>query len=330
MTKSGNPQIHKGLARVTGFSDNVNVRDFSRVDVVIVGAGPAGLSAALWAHELGLSCEILERSGEVGGQLLVTYNPINNYLGRDSADGREMRDAFLAQVTARGISVRCGAGIIAVGTSPITAMLDSGETIESRALVLATGVRRRRLQVPGESEFLARGIIDSGKKNAKLVRDKNVVIVGGGDAALENALILGESAASVTLVHRRSGFSARPEFVASVASHPTVRVLTGATVESVNGGSAVESVTVRTPDAVETVPADAVLIRIGVEPNSDLFRGITGLNSAGYVTVDRNCRTDREGLYAVGDVANPVSPTISSAAGMGATAAKAISAWINN
>jgi thioredoxin reductase (NADPH) len=155
--------------------------------------------------------------------------------------------------------------------------------------------------------------------------------VGGGDAALENALILGETASSVTLVHRRAEFRARAEFLEKVKNNPKIEILTETVVREISGGERLETVAVENQSSRETrsIPAAALLVRVGVEPSTELFRGLLALDKNGYVEIDRNCETGIRGVFAVGDVANPLSPTVSSAVGMGATAAKVIFSWLN-
>ena len=301
------------------------------LDVLIIGGGVAGLSTALWCDELELSALMLEAEAEPGGQLLWVHNEIGNYLGREAQNGRELRDVFLEQTAARRFETRLGARVAQADPEEKQILLTGGERFSARAIVVATGIRRRRLGIAGEEEFKGRGLIASGKQSADEVAGKNAVIVGGGDAAFENALILAETARRVTLVHRRAAFSARREFVRKVEAHPRIEILTEAAAEELAGGARLESVRIRHLGSGErrVLPADVVLIRIGVEPNTEIFRGKLKLDRAGYIEIDRDCGTSVEGVYAVGDVANPLAPTIASAAGMGATAAKAILSWLN-
>ncbi len=301
-------------------------------DVIIIGCGPAGMSAALWAHELGLRPVILESEPEPGGQLLSTFNPITNHLGAESRNGRELRDVFAEQLAGRGLSPVLGDAVATIDPNAMSVRLASGTVFRARGIIAATGVRRRRLGVPGEDEFRGKGIISSGKRDAESARDKEVVIIGGGDAAFENVLILGEHARSVTLIHRRDGFSAREEFVEQVRAQPDTVIRTGTVVRAINGDGHVTGLTVEDArtGAIESVPADVILIRIGVEPNTDLLKGVVDLDRTGYVTVDRECRTSRPGIYAVGDCASPASPTVSTAVGTGATALKSFHSWLNH
>ncbi len=300
-------------------------------DVAVLGAGPAGLSAALWCDDLGLDAVVLEKAAEAGGQLLRVYNAVRNHLGTEAENGRELCDRFLRQLGGRKFALRLNAEIARADLARRRLTLRSGERIDARAVVIATGVRRRRLGVEGEREFEGRGIIDSGKKNLARVAGQSVLIVGGGDAAAENALILAETARSVTLVHRRREFAARAEFLDQIQNNPKIRVLTETIVERVVGAEKLERVEIKNlrTGEKEAFSAAALLIRIGVEPNSDLFRGQIGLDDAGYIDIDRDGRTSAAGVFAAGDVANPLSPTVSTAVGGGATVAKAILAWLN-
>src|SRR5918911_5333836 len=137
-------------------------------DVIIIGAGPAGLSAALWCDELGLDTLVIEQAAEVGGQLLRVHNPVENYLGLRAANGRELRDLFAAQVEDKEFDLWTEAEVESVDLKAKRVRLRSGEELQSIALILATGVRRRKLGVPGEEEFAGRGVLESGR----LDRDK--------------------------------------------------------------------------------------------------------------------------------------------------------------
>jgi thioredoxin reductase (NADPH) len=175
-----------------------------------------------------------------------------------------------------------------------------------------------------------KGVLVSGSRDRREVSGKRVAIVGGGDAALENALILSEFASKVYVIHRRKAFSARSEFVEKVAAKHNVETLYSTTILAINGSERLDSVTTLETDREESreLAVDALLIRIGVEPNSELIAGQVETDERGYITVDRTGRTSLKRVYAVGDVANPVAPTIATSVGTGAAAAKAIAAAI--
>lgn len=293
-------------------------------DALIIGGGPGGLSAAFWCAELGLKAALVEKETELGGQLLWTFNPITNYLGVTARNGRELRDHFLQHIASSDFTHILGATVIKADLAKKVVDLDDGTQLSGKVIVIATGVRRRGLDVPGEDEFKGRGILASGAGSKDEVGGKTVLIAGGGDAALENALILSESAAKVIVVHRRSEFAARKEFVERAENRSNIEFVMNSNVMAIIGNAAVETVEIENiiSSEREKISVDAVLIRIGVEPNTELFHGQIDLDAAGYVLVNSQCETSLADVYAVGDVANPASPTISTAVGNGAAAAK--------
>ncbi len=295
-------------------------------DVIIIGGGAAGLSAALWCDELGLTTLLLEARAELGGQLLRVYNPIKNHLGIETANGRELRDIFAEQVEKRAFEIRLQATITKTNFLEKSVSLESGETIFANSIIIAAGVRRRKLNVAGEDEFVGRGIIESGRRDAATVENKMVAVVGGGDAAFENALILAETAANVALFHRQKNFRARAEFIEQVRKHPKIQISAATIVRKINGNERVENVELENLETGEIYRQniEAIVIRAGVEPNTDFLDGQLETDAQGYITTNQNCQTNLEGIYAVGDVANPLAPTVSGAVGAGATAAKTI------
>ncbi len=301
----------------------MNARSF---DVIIIGCGPAGISALLWASELGLRAVALEAENEAGGQLLRTFNRIENHLGAEAGDGREMRDLFLGQLKGRKADIRMGTKVKTIRTDLRQVVTNDGSALSYRALLIATGVRRRALGVPGETEFQGRGILQSGKNEAERAKGKSAVVVGGGDAAFENVLILSEFAEKVSLIHRRDEFTARKEFVDAVNEAPNTELLKNRVVTRITGNTEVESVIVRNiQDGRSTdLKSEIIVIRIGVVPNSEIVRGICETDERGYIKVDSNGLTTAKHIFAAGDVANPNSPTISSAVGMSSTAVKTI------
>ena len=301
-------------------------QDKFEYDVIIAGGGPAGLSALLWCEDLGLDALLLEKDNETGGQLLRTHNVINNYLGIKASNGRELSDIFLRQLPKKKTSLLTGAEIVKADLANKKVTLADSTTYSSRGIIIATGVRRRKLMVPGEDEFRHRGIIDSGVKARNDVSGKTVVIIGGGDAAVENALILSETAHKIHLVHRNRTFKARTEFVQKARKKNNIEFCLDNQITKICGNKAIEYVESRhlNSGVISRVETDAVLIRIGTEPNTDLFSGQLALDRAHYVMTDRNCATSQPGVYAVGDVANQAAPTISTAVGNGSSAVKAL------
>ncbi|MEO6392763.1 MAG: NAD(P)/FAD-dependent oxidoreductase, partial [Pyrinomonadaceae bacterium] len=193
-------------------------------DVIIIGAGPAGLSAAAWCDELGLDTLVLEARSDIGGQLHRIYHPINNYLGIQSANGAELRQRFSDHVASAEFDLWTDVEIEQTDLRARSITLHSGEVLKSICLVIATGVRRRVLGVPGEAELTGQGVAESGHRDREFLTGKDICIVGGGDAAVENALMLAEVCPTVTLVHRGPKLKARPEFAEKLKGNHCVTV----------------------------------------------------------------------------------------------------------
>ncbi len=297
-------------------------------DVIIIGAGPAGLSAARWCDELGLDTLVLEQAEEVGGQLLSVYNPIENYLGVLAKNGGELRDLFVAQTQASDFDLWTNVEIENVDLKARRVALRSGEELQSIAIIIATGLRRRRLGIPGETEFSGRGIIESATRDREQFAGKDVCVIGGGDATAENALLLAEVCPTVTLVNRGRKMRARREFTEQLHTHHCITVFPESRVLRILGTDAIEAVEIERGGALKPfqMAVQGVLVRIGWEPNSDFIRGQLELDEKGYVVVGAYHETSVANVFAIGDVANPLAPTIAGAVGAGATAAKVIAA----
>jgi thioredoxin reductase (NADPH) len=300
-------------------------------DVIIIGAGPAGLSTAFWCDELGLDTLVVEQGEEVGGQLRRVYNPINNYLGLKARNGAELLERFAADVDSAEFDLWTQTNITSVDLKAKRVSLASGEELQSIAIVIATGVRPRELGVPGEKEFAGKGMIESGARDRERFAGQDVCVVGGGDAAVENALLLAEICPTVTLVHRGKKLRARPEFTEQLQSKHCITVFTESVLTRIMGGDHVEAVEIQRKQGLKPfqLAVRGVLIRIGVEPNTQLFRDQVETDERGYIAVNSRQETNVSMVFAVGDVSNPVAPTISSATGAGATAAKVIASRLN-
>ncbi len=294
-------------------------------DVLIIGAGPAGLSAARWGDELGLDTLVLEQSEEVGGQLLSIHNPIENYLGLHAANGRELRDRFVEQTKDSDFDLWTNVEIAGVELKAKRVTLRSGEELKAIAIVIATGLRRRKLGIPGEDEFVGRGMIES-SGDRQAFAGKDVCVVGGGDAAAENALLFAEVCPTVTLIHRGRKLRARREFTEQLHTNHRITVFSESVVHRIIGREKVEAVEIERAGAIKPfqMAVQGVIVRIGFAPNTELFRDQLELDERGYVLINGVQETSLENVFAVGDVANLLSPTISSAVGGGATAAKVI------
>ena len=300
-------------------------------DVIIIGAGPAGLSTARWCDELGLDTLVLEQAEQVGGQLHRVYNPISNYLGLKAQNGPELLEHFTADLDDDEFDLCTQTSISSVDLKAKRISLASGEELQSIAIVVATGVRSRELGVPGEKEFIGKGMIESGARDREQFAGHDVCVVGGGDAAVENALLLAEVCPTVTLVHRGKKLRARREFTEQLQAKHCITVFTESVLTRIIGSDRVEAVEIQRKQGMKPfqLAVRGVLIRIGVDPNTDLFREQLETDERGYVVVNSQQETNVPMVFAVGDVSNPVAPTINSATGAGATAAKVIASRLN-
>jgi thioredoxin reductase (NADPH) len=298
---------------------NVSTTEY---DVLIVGGGPAGIAAGIWCSELGMSSAIIESSSAIGGQLLNIFNPIENYPGVIAKNGTELRDRFVKNLEARNCEVLLNCEVDSFDFDKLEVAVASGNIFKGKAIVLAMGVRRRRLDVPGEEEFLGKGILHSGAKEAAMVSGKRVLVVGGGDAAVENVLILSKYAKDVILVHRGSKLSARSEFVEQLNNTANVTVMFETEIRSFTGEDKLSSATLanKNTNAESILNIDNAIVRIGFQPNSELLVNHINCNESGYVMVDRSCRTNFARVFAAGDLCRPSSQTIASSIGDAVTA----------
>ncbi|MGQ9531979.1 MAG: thioredoxin-disulfide reductase [Desulfotomaculales bacterium] len=291
-------------------------------ELVIVGGGPAGLAAALYAARAGLDT-VLYEEGMPGGKAATTER-IENYPGfPDGIGGVELMMNMQAQAQ------RFGARMVNVGVQAIEPgdgqfVLQTGEgRVTARAVILATGVTPRPLNVKGEAEFTGRGISFCATCDGPLFRDRVVAVVGGGDAAVEEALFLSRFARKVYLIHRRDALRATKVLQDRAFAEPKIEFLWHSVVQEVLGGPTVEAVLLRDVRSGETraVAVDGVFVYIGMEPNSRLVRGLVALDEQGYVITDEEMRTSRPGIFAAGDVRRKTLRQVVTAVADGAIAA---------
>jgi len=294
-------------------------------DVLIFGGGPAGMSALIWCHSLGLRGVAFERTPEPGGQMLSMYHQIPDYPGLPLITGREMRDRFLDHINSLGLDLRTGCKIegLRLAAKEFTC---NGELYRGRAVIIATGARKRGLDLPGEERFRSSGISYSATRDHSLYAGRIVAVVGGGDSAFENALILSRVCPRVYLIHRSDSFRAREEWVSQARQTSSITMLPFHTVAAIHGRDSIEAVTL-TDSSTRTekmVEIGGLFIKIGIAPNTEDFAGQIEMDDEGYLITDRSQRTSVEMVYAAGDVCRPVCLSVATAVGHGAIAAKAI------
>jgi thioredoxin reductase (NADPH) len=293
-------------------------------DLVIVGCGPAGISAAIWADDLHLRAVTLELDRHTGGQLRRVYNAVSNYPGIDALNGEALAEVFARSLVSRPVDFRLESAASSIDSSSRSVVVGR-DSIVTRFVVLATGVRPRTLDVPGADAFAGLGVHGSATRHADDYVHARVVVVGGGDAALEEALILANVCEEVTIVHRRAAFSGRTDFRARVAANARIVTLLDSRVLAIGGMDRVEWVRIATPEGERELRTNAVFPCLGVEPNSELVRSLVALDERGFVVTNERQRTTLDWIYAAGDVCSHSSLTVASAVGQGAAAVKDIS-----
>jgi thioredoxin reductase (NADPH) len=293
-------------------------------DLIIVGAGPAGVSAALWARSLELEPLVLERAGRTGGQLHLIHFALRNVAGSVGLTGAELA----ARMTPSGpppFDLRLGAEVTSIDPDRGAVHLADGAVLETRALLIAAGARRRRLDAASAERLTGHGVSYSATRDRARFAGRTMLVVGGGDAAYENALILADAGCPVTLVVRGAP-RARREFRERVASRATISVRERARVLEVLGEDQVTGARIERPDGVESVVCEGIVVKIGMAPNSEPYRSALETDREGYLVVDPALRTRHRQVWAAGDITRPAPSGIPVAWGQGARAAVAIRA----
>lgn len=299
-------------------------------NVVILGGGPAGLTAAVYTARANLAPLVVE-GNEAGGQLMLT-TLVENYPGFEEAImGPVLMQRMRKQAERVGAEfVTEDAAAVDVSRRPFRVTTQSGQRLEARALIIATGASAKTLGVPGESRLMGRGVSTCATCDGFFFRKKDVVVVGGGDSAMEEALYLANLARSVTVVHRRDTLRASKIMQERAMKHPAITFVWNAAVEDVLGDGVVHGVLLRNVKTGELAerPTDGVFVAIGHVPNTALFRGQLDLDSAGYIVLKTRSLTSVEGVFAAGDVHDHTYRQAVTAAGFGCIAAIDAERWL--
>ena len=292
-----------------------------RVKMLIIGSGPAGLSAALYAARANLE-PVLLTGMELGGQVSLTHI-VENYPGfPEGIGGSELVELFQKQAERFGATVEFDTATeVDLSQHPFRVITYNTEYVAD-ALIISTGATPRHLGVNSETELTGRGVSYCATCDGWFFKEKDVVVVGGGDSALEEALFLTRYVNSVTIIHRRDELRAGAILQKRAASNPKVKFIWDTNVIEILGDDAVTGVTlknVKTGEITEQT-TDGVFIFIGHLPNNDLFQDQLEMDDLGYLEVDDHMQTNIPGVYAAGEIADPVFRQVITSAGMGAAA----------
>ena len=298
-----------------------------KTNILVIGAGPAGLSAASYAARAGYSVTAIDQLSP-GGQLLL-IDEIENYPGLPLTKGYKLAEDMENQAVLFGAKVEYTAlsAIRKEGEGRFIALTDSGE-IEAKAVIIATGADHRHLGVKGEEENQGKGVSYCATCDGPFFKGKDVVVVGGGDTALTDAIYLSKIARSVTVVHRRNEFRAQKALQDRLSSCANIRTkLSCNVVEILSDGKKVVGAKL---DTGETLDADAVFVFVGIVPNSSLFSGFVDLDKNGFIITNGRMETSLEGVFAAGDVRTTPFRQVATAAADGAIAAHSADEYISN
>ena len=301
-------------------------------DCIIIGGGPAGLTAGLYCARAKLNTLLLEK-GTFGGQIAIT-DLVENYPGfPEGISGKELAQRFKTQAERFGLKIaRKEAVKIEKQGKEILVHLRSGEVIRSKTLIIASGSNPRRLGVPGEEEFLNRGVSYCATCDGALFDGVPIAVVGGGDSATQEALFLTRFGSVVYLIHRRDKLRAQKHLQEKVLSHPKIKFVPDTVVEEIRGNEFVEKLllrNVKTGDLSE-LPVEGVFIFIGLEPNTGFLKGAVELDERGYIITDERLRTSLEGVFACGDCRSGATGQVAVAVGEGCIAAIEAEKYIEN
>jgi len=298
--------------------------------LVIVGGGPAGLTAGIYAGRARLATVLIERE-ILGGQ--ITYTPLlENYPGfPEGVSGNQIGQLMEKQARAQGIAIVLDE-VTGLEVRPEGKLVKTtGETYRARAVILAGGCRRLLINAPGEKEFTGRGVFYCATCDGPLYRNKAVVVVGGGDAAITEALHMTRFASSVTIIHRRSQLRASKVLQERAFAEPKMKFAWDSVVKEIKGDKMVTGVVLHNVVTGQTsqIEADGVLVAIGHVPNTEYLKGIVNLDEAGYIITDQMMATNVAGVFAAGDIRHDSIRQVVSAAGDGGTAAVAAERYIS-
>lgn len=303
----------------------------SMYDLIIIGSGPAGLSAAVYGKRAGLNLLVMEKAPMSGGQVLNTYE-VDNYLGMPGINGFDMGMEFRAHADKLGVEFR---------EADVTAIEDCGDKktvrtsegdFDAKTVILATGAVHSHLGVPGEEEFSGMGVSYCATCDGAFFRGRTVAVVGGGDVALEDAIYLARTCEKVYLIHRRDELRGAKVLQDELMSLPNAEILYSHVVEEICGEEFVESIRLKDVKNGESyvLPVAGVFIAVGIKPGTELVGELSACDEGGYVLAGEDCSTQIPGLFVAGDIRRKPLRQIVTAVADGANAAMSASAYCKN
>ncbi|MBW2631303.1 MAG: thioredoxin-disulfide reductase [Deltaproteobacteria bacterium] len=303
-------------------------------DIIIVGGGPGGLTAGLYAARADMKVLLLEGNAQAS-QITMT-DMIENYPGIPEISGFELNDTFKKQAISFGLDIRpeqvSRINREEQGNVEGWEIITDNDVYRTLSVIVSAGAAWSRLGVPGEQEFVGRGISYCATCDAPFYRDREVAVIGGGDTAVEEAIYLTKFASKVTIIHRRDRLRATAILQQRAFANEKITFAWDSTVEEILGEGGVTGVRIRnvkTPDRHEELPVDGVFIFVGLVPNTAFIKGIVNLNEDGYIITDGDMKTSAGGIFACGDCISKSLRQVVTACGDGATAAHSASLHVD-
>lgn len=293
-------------------------------DVIIIGAGPAGLTAGIYCSRSGLSTLILEKTG-IGGQI-IKADVVENYPGfPEGMSGFELMEKMKKQAERFGAEFKEGeiSALMASNSETLILSTSAGEKYSAKAIIIATGANPKKLGIKGEAELYGKGVSYCATCDGPLFRNKDVMVIGGGDSAVGEAIYLAKLAKSLTLVHRRGNLRASKVLQDRLMSSKNVKVRWGCVPVEIIGANRVEGLKIRNvkTNIEEAISANGIFIYVGLEPNTVFLKGILDLDEQGFVITDEKMRASVGGVFACGDARKNMLKQVVTACSEGAQAA---------
>lgn len=289
--------------------------------VIIIGSGPAGFSAALYAARAELN-PLVFTGIELGGQAALT-NTIENYPGfPEGIGGSELGESFQKQAERFGARVEFETVTgVDLSQKPFT-VKTYGKEYQAKSIIISTGASSTHLNIQGETEYIGKGVSYCATCDGWFFKGKKVVVIGGGDSAVEEAIFLTRYAISVTIIHRRAELRAGAILQKRAKENPKISFIWNAIPQEIKGGDAVEKIVVKDVlnGVISEVPTDGVFVFIGHKPNTEMFSGQVKMDEKGYIITDLHMQTNIPGVFAAGEAADPTYRQVVTSAGMGSAA----------
>lgn len=298
-------------------------------DLIIIGAGPAGLSAAVYAARAELDFIVIEGSMMQGGQVLTTYD-VDNYLGLPEIGGFDMGMKFAEHAKKLGVTFVTENVISMEIQKNVKSVKTDKNTYETKTIIIATGAVHKKAGIPGEAEFTGKGVSYCATCDGAFFKNKVTAVVGGGDVAVEDALYLSRMCGKVYLIHRRDEFRAAKSLVKKARETDNIEFILDSVVEKIDGENKVRSINIRSKKGatIKTLEVDGVFFAVGMQPVTAFVDKNIEMNEAGYIIAGEDCATNIPGVYAAGDIRTKQLRQIITAAADGANAVASVEKYI--